>query len=251
MTALAVRDLGVRFGGIAAVSGLDFEVEPQEVFGIIGPNGAGKTTTFNLLSRLYEPTSGSIVLDGRELVGMRPHQVARLGLARTFQNIEVFGKATVLENLMGGAPAPPRGNALADLLFLPAVRRRERESMHRAETVIEFLELEGYRNQHVEHLPYGVRKLVELGRALCASPRVLLLDEPCSGLNPEERRDMVFSIRDIRTLLKVTVVLIEHDMTVVSSVCDRVLVLNHGQRLSHGTPAQVQADPAVVAAYLG
>ncbi len=251
MKGIAVNNLTVKLGGVTAVRDLSFSVTAGEIFGIIGPNGAGKTTTFNLLSRLYTPTSGSISFGGKDITGKQAHEVAAMGLARTFQNIELFEKATVLQNLLVGRHAASRGNFWSDLVFTPQARQREREDRLTAEQVIDFLELEAYRNQTVDHLPYGARKLVELGRALCMRPQLLLLDEPCSGLNPEERRDMVFWIRDIRDLLGMTVVLIEHDMGVVSRVCDRVLALNYGQLLALGSPAEVQSDPGVAEAYLG
>jgi len=251
MKGIAVENLTVKLGGVTAVSNLSFSVAPGEIFGIIGPNGAGKTTTFNLLSRLYTPTSGVIRLGEIDITTKEAHQVAELGLARTFQNIELFEKATVLQNLLVGRHSATNGNFWSDLIFTQKVRKRERENRLTAEKVIDFLHLESYRNQMVDHLPYGARKLIELGRALCMSPQLLLLDEPCSGLNPEERRDMVFWIRDIRDLLDITVVLIEHDMGVISKVCDRVLALNNGELLAIGKPASVQANSRVAEAYLG
>ncbi len=251
MKGIAVQNLTVKLGGVTAVKNLSFSVAPGEIFGIIGPNGAGKTTTFNLLSRLYTPTSGAIIFGDEDITAKAAHEVAGMGLARTFQNIELFEKATVLQNLLVGRHAASTGNFWSDLVFTPKARQREHDDRLAVERVIDFLQLEGYRNQTVDHLPYGARKLVELGRALCMQPKILLLDEPCSGLNPEERRDMVFWIRDIRDLLGMTVVLIEHDMGVVSKVCDRVLALNYGELLALGSPSEVQANAKVTEAYLG
>ncbi len=222
-----------------------------EVFTLIGPNGAGKTTVFNLISRIYTPTGGSIHFDGRALTDMAPHEVAALGIARTFQNIELFEHATVLQNLLIGRHVHRRTRVWSELLFTPAVRAAERETRRKVEEVIDLLELQHYRDALVAGLPYGVRKVVELARALATEPRLLLLDEPSSGLNTEETGDMAFWIQDIRRDLGVTILMVEHDMGLVSKVSDRVLAMNQGEVLALGAPAEVQADPAVIEAYLG
>jgi branched-chain amino acid transport system ATP-binding protein len=252
MTALLqAKDLSVRFGGVLAVNHVSFEVQPGEVFTLIGPNGAGKTTVFNLISRIYTPTSGTLAYEGRSLTELPPHSIARLGIARTFQNIELFEHATVLQNLLIGRHVHRRTNVWSELMFLPSVRQAERETRHRVEEVIDFLDLQHHRDSMVAGLPYGVRKVVELARALATGPKLLLLDEPSSGLNVEETDDMAFWIQDIRNDLGITVLMVEHDMSLVSRVSDRVLAMNQGEVLALGTPAEVQAHPGVIEAYLG
>ena len=251
MSLFAVEELAIAFGGIHAVDGVSFVVEDGEVFTIIGPNGAGKTTLFNLISRIYKPDSGRITFAGRDITRTPAHRIAGLGIARTFQNIELFDNASVLANLLLGRHPHARTGLLANLLFLPAVRRAEREHRRKVENVIDFLELQRYRDSPVGGLPFGVRKVVELGRALASEPRMLLLDEPSSGLNSEETGDMAFWISDIRRELGITVLMIEHDMSLVSRVSDRVLALNDGRMIAAGTPAEVQRHPEVIKAYLG
>ena len=251
MSYLAVTDLSISFGGIRAVDDVSFEVEEGEVFAIIGPNGAGKTTLFNLVSGIYFPDGGSVRFAGRDITSLPAHRIAPLGLARTFQNIELFEHATVLQNLLIGRHVHRRSTALSHLLFLPSVRREELEHRRRVEDVIDLLELAHYREQRIANLPYGVRKVVEVGRALCLEPKLLLLDEPTSGLNPEESEDMGFWIEDINRDLGVTVVMVAHDMGLVSRVAGRVLALNEGRVIAAGSPAEVQKNPAVVDAYLG
>jgi branched-chain amino acid transport system ATP-binding protein len=248
---LAARDLGVRFGGVLAVNKVSFEVQRGEVFTLIGPNGAGKTTVFNLISRIYTPTSGSIEYEGRWLTDQPPHRIASLGIARTFQNIELFEHATVLHNLLIGRHTHHRSGLRSEMLFLGKVRRAEIETREKVEEVIDFLGLQHYRDALVAGLPYGVRKVVELARALCTEPRLLLLDEPSSGLNVEETEDMAFWIQDIRDELGITVLMVEHDMALVSKVSDRVLAMHHGEVLAMGTPREVQNDAGVIEAYLG
>jgi len=251
VTFFAVEDLGVSFGGIRAVDGVSFEVEAGEVFTIIGPNGAGKTTIFNLISRIYDPTDGRLVFRDEDITRVPPHEIARRGIARTFQNIELFEHASVLQNLLLGRHAHARPRLLEEILFLPAVRARERAHREAAEKVIDFLELQAYRDNLVVNLPYGVRKVVEMGRALCTEPALLLLDEPSSGLSVEETEDMAFWIQDIRSLLGISVLMVEHDMSLVGAVSDRVLALNYGRVLACGTSREVQKHPDVVKAYLG
>jgi len=252
---LQASDLTVRFGGVLAVNQVSFEVQPGEVFTLIGPNGAGKTTVFNLISRIYTPTAGRIEYLGPQgpltLTDLPAHRVAGVGIARTFQNIELFEHATVLHNLLIGCHTHRGSAPWQDLFFGSTVRQAELRSREQAEKVIEFLDLQHYRDTLVAGLPYGVRKVVELGRALCTEPRLLLLDEPSSGLNVEETDDMAFWIQDIQQDLGITVLMVEHDMSLVSRVSDRVLAMNQGQVLALGTPSQVQNNPAVIEAYLG
>ena len=254
-TLLSARDLSVRFGGVLAVNQVSFDVKQGEVFTLIGPNGAGKTTVFNLISRIYTPTTGSITYLGPlgplQLTEQAPQNVASLGIARTFQNIELFEHASVLHNLLIGRHTHRKTSLWQDLLFTPAVREAELRAREKAEEVIEFLDLQHYRDSLVAGLPYGVRKVVEMARALCTEPKLLLLDEPSSGLNVEETDDMAFWIQDIKNELGITVLMVEHDMSLVSKVSDRVLAMNQGEVLAMGSPREVQTDPAVVEAYLG
>jgi branched-chain amino acid transport system ATP-binding protein len=248
---LSARNLSVRFGGVLAVNDVSFDVKRGEVFTLIGPNGAGKTTVFNLISRIYTPTSGSISFEGEVLTQPPPHRIAGLGIARTFQNIELFEHATVLHNLLIGRHTHRSTGLFAEMFFTKKARAAEIEAREKVEQVIELLDLQKHRDSMVAGLPYGVRKVVELARALCTEPKLLLLDEPSSGLNVEETDDMAFWIQDIKHELGVTVLMVEHDMTLVSKVSDRVLAMNQGEVLASGTPREVQTHPGVIEAYLG
>src|SRR5205814_4948326 len=250
-TLLSAKDLSVRFGGVLAVNKVSFDVRRGEVFTLIGPNGAGKTTVFNLISRIYTPTTGEIEFEGRKLSALAPHEVAKLGIARTFQNIELFEHATVLQNLLIGRHTHRETSFWNDVFFTGKARRAETAARQKVEEVIDLLDLQHHRESLVAGLPYGVRKVVELARALCTEPKLLLLDEPSSGLNTEETEDMVFWIRDIQQELGVTVLMVEHDMSLVAKVSDRVLAMNQGEMLALGTPREVQAHPGVIEAYLG
>jgi branched-chain amino acid transport system ATP-binding protein len=252
MTALLELDrVDLSFGGLKAIAGLSVEVRAGEVLAVIGPNGAGKTSMLNLVTRVFNASSGAIRFKGAEIGRLPRHRIAHLGIARTYQNIELFENATVLDNLMLGRHRFGGGNWLAQVLRTPGLIAREEAHRAAVEAVIERLDLSPWRNALVAGLPYGVRKVVELGRALATEPEILFLDEPASGLNPEETRDLAFWIEDIRADLGITVVMIEHDMSLVNAVADRVVCMAQGRVLAEGTAAQVQSDPAVIAAYLG
>ena len=251
MSLFRAEDIAIRFGGIRAVDAVSFDVQPGEVFSIIGPNGAGKTTIFNLISRIYAPTSGRLLFQDQDITNVPPYRIAGLGIARTFQNIELFANATLLQNLLIGRHCHARTGFLSQLAFLPNARRDELHHREKAEDVIAFLGLERYRDTLIANLPYGVRKVVELGRALCTEPKLLLLDEPSSGLNVEETEGMGFWIEDIKKDLGITVIMVEHDMNLVRMVSDRVMALNYGKVIALGTPDEVQNHPEVVRAYIG
>ena len=251
MSLFEARDLAINFGGVQALSGVSFEVEAGHVFTIIGPNGAGKTTIFNLVSRIHDPTRGRLSFLGEDITRVPPHEIARRGIARTFQNIELFEHATVLQNMLLGRHTHRRSRFVEELLSLPRLRALEVAEREAAEKVIDFLDLQPYRDSLIVNLPYGIRKVVEMGRALCAEPKLLLLDEPSSGLSVEETEAMAFWIQDITRLLGITVLMVEHDMSLVSAVSDRVLALNYGRPIALGTAQEVQRHPEVIKAYLG
>ncbi len=252
MTAILTADnLTIRFGGLTAVDSVSFEVREREVYTIVGPNGAGKTTIFNMISRIYDPTEGRIRFHEEDITGLPAHRIAGIGIARTFQNIELFEHATVLHNLLVGRHCKSRTNVFEELAFLPRVRRAERVHREKVEEVIDFLDLQPYRDQYIANLPYGVRKVVELARALCIEPKLLLLDEPASGLSVEETENVAFWIDDIKNDLGIAILMVEHDMSLVSEVSDRVLAMNDGKTIAEGTSAEVQNHPDVLRAYLG
>jgi branched-chain amino acid transport system ATP-binding protein len=245
------EDIAIRFGGIRAVDAVSFDVNEGEVFSIIGPNGAGKTTIFNLISRIYQPSAGKLIFQDQDITEVPAYRIAGLGIARTFQNIELFANATLLQNLLIGRHCHSMVGVLSQIIFTSAVRRAELKHREKVEEVIAFLGLERYRDTLIANLPYGVRKVVELGRALCVEPKLLLLDEPSSGLNVEETEGMGFWIEDIKKDLGITVIMVEHDMNLVRMVSDRVMALNYGKVIALGTPNEVQNHPEVVRAYIG
>ncbi len=249
-----VQGLCKSFGGLKAVDNLTFSVEEKEIFAIIGPNGAGKSTLFNCINGLYKPERGSIKFRGKELIGMRSDQIANYGIARTFQNIELFSHMTTLDNIMLGRHKAMKSSVFSVMgLSFKKSKAAKEELVHRrkVEEIIDFLELESYRMQYVANLPYGKQKLVELGRALALEPDILLLDEPAAGLTQEEKDEMIFWIRDIRKLLGITVIFIEHNMQMVKKISDRILAINFGKKLTEGLPAEVLDHPEVIRAYLG
>ncbi|MET4797815.1 ABC transporter ATP-binding protein [Bradyrhizobium sp. LB11.1] len=251
MTFFDVKNLTVKFGGLTAVDNISFGLNEGEVFTIIGPNGAGKTTLFNLISRLYTPSAGQIIFRDEDVTRLSAQQIAGRGIARTFQNIELFESASTLQNLLVGRHRHSTTRAWQDILRTRKVRDEEVAHRRAAEEVMDVLRLQRYRDTTIGALPYGVRKVIEVARALCVGPTLLLLDEPSSGLNVEETNAMAEWILEINRRLRITVLMVEHDMSLVSRVSNRVLALNYGKMMALGTAAEVQSHPDVVAAYLG
>jgi branched-chain amino acid transport system ATP-binding protein len=254
MPILSIKNLSISFGGLTALNGVSMDVEKGRIFSIIGPNGAGKTTIFNCISGIYRPNKGSILFEGREIVGEKPHQTARLGIARTFQNIELFAHLSTMDNLLLGRHIHMKSGVFSGAFRFGRKFPSSREEIvnrERVERIIEFLEIEAARDTPVAALPYGTRKLVELGRALAMEPSLLLLDEPTAGMNQEEKRDMMFWIRDIRDDFDITILMVEHDMNLVMDVSDEITALNFGVKLVQGTPQVVRTHPEVLEAYLG
>ena len=284
MSYFEIKNITVEFGGVKALNNVSFSVKQGEIFTIIGPNGAGKSTLFNVISRIYEPTrikksklvkfflkytpgwlfswfitnknkknteNGKIYFNNQDISKKRPHQIAGLGIARTFQNLELFENATVLQNLLLGRHIYRKSNLLNELFFTPKVKKAELKNRLKVEEVIDFLDLQHYRDTIISGLPYGVRKNVELARALCTNPKLLLLDEPSSGLTNEETIDLGFWIKDIQSLLNITVVMIEHDMSFVNKVSDRILALNYGEIIAAGLPEEIKNSDKVKVAYMG
>jgi branched-chain amino acid transport system ATP-binding protein len=248
---LRVEGIRLAFAGLVALDDVSFEVLPGELFAIIGPNGAGKTSIFNCLCRVYRPSAGRITFDGRDLLSLRRHEIAPAGIARTFQNVELFPQLSVVDNLMLGRHHLMRTGILAGAAFVGPARREEVRHRAHVEQIVEFLEIEAIRDQRVGTLPYGKQKRVELGRALAMEPKLLLLDEPVSGMNLEETEDMARFILDIKEELGIAQLLVDHDMGMVMDIADRILALDFGKRIALGTPREIQDDPEVVRAYLG
>ena len=248
---LRVDRVSLSFKGVKAVSDISFDVAEGEICAIIGPNGAGKSSLLNVVNGVYHPDQGSITFGGQRRRQMQPHQAALRGIARTFQNIALFGGMTVLENVMTGRNLKQRAGFFSQALRLPAARAEERQERDRADRVITLLRLQKHRDTRVEQLPYGLRKRVELGRALAAEPKLLLLDEPMAGMSFDEKEEMSAFIRDVNRTLGTTIVLIEHDMGVVMGLSDHVVVLDYGRKIGDGTPDEVRNDRQVIDAYLG
>ena len=251
MSFLELTDVTLKFGGVTAVDNVSFSVEKGEVFSLVGPNGAGKSTIFNILSRFYTPSHGEITFEGKSILTKQSHEIAGIGIARTFQNIELFHQASVLQNLLVARQTHRKSNPVSEILFSPFVKKEEYRHRYAVEKVIDFLDLQSYREKFISGLPYGVRKVVELGRALAIEPKLLLLDEPASGLSVEETQDVAFWIEDIKKVMGITVLMVEHDMHLVSSVSDRVMALADGKMIALGTPDELKNHPAVIEAYLG
>ena len=248
---LEVDNIVLRFGGVTAIDGVSFHVDEAELFAIIGPNGAGKTSVFNSISQVYKPQEGDIRWKGESIMGLSPDDVAHRGIARTFQNIALFGQMTVIDNLLMGRHVRMKSSWLSDMLWWGRAKKEEMEHRGKVEDIVDFLEINEWRKYPVALLPYGIQKRVELGRALAMDPELLLLDEPAAGMNQEETEDMARFILDIREELGISMLLVEHDMGLVMDIADRILVVDFGKPIGEGTPDVVQQNPDVIAAYLG
>ncbi len=251
MSSLNFNDVTLKFGGITALNNVSFEVKPKTLYAIIGPNGAGKTSIFNCISGIYRPTEGSVHYGDSDIKDLRPDQVANLGIARTFQNIELFENMTVLDNILIGAHRHLNYGPISSLFFSNKTRKSELEARKIAEDIIDFLEIEQFRYSYIMSLPYGVQKRVEIGRALAMDPDLILLDEPAAGMNNEETEDIARFIIDIHEEMKKTVILVDHDMNMVMDIAEEVMVLNFGEKLAEGKPEEIVKDSKVIEAYLG
>lgn len=251
MTLLEVKNLGISFGGLRAVDQVNFSIKQGQLYGLIGPNGAGKTTIFNLLTGVYQPTDGSISLEGKVLNGMKPAQINRAGIARTFQNIRLFKNMTVLDNVKAALHNQVHYSLAAALLKLPSYWKKEKQMDEMALEILRVFDLDGQAEVLASNLPYGKQRKLEIARALATNPKLLLLDEPAAGMNPNETEELMETIRLVRDRYQITILLIEHDMKLVSGICEQILVLNFGMELAKGTPSEVLNNPDVITAYLG
>ncbi len=248
---LDVRNLGIDFGGLTAVDGFNITIGPTEISGLIGPNGAGKTTIFNLLTGVYQPTRGSVLINGIDTKGMPTHKVNRLGIARTFQNIRLFAEMTALENVKVGMHNEIKCSFLSSLFHLPGYHRAEKKANEKAMELLEFMGLSDVAHVKAGSLPYGVQRRLEIVRALASNPSIILLDEPAAGMNPSETTELMHQIRRIRDTFQIAIFLIEHDMNLVMNVCEAIAVVNYGRIIAKGTPEEIRENPAVIEAYLG
>ncbi|MBQ9166861.1 MAG: ABC transporter ATP-binding protein [Oscillospiraceae bacterium] len=248
---LDVRNLGIDFGGLTAVDSFNITIGPTEISGLIGPNGAGKTTIFNLLTGVYQPTRGSVLINGIDTKGMPTHKVNKLGIARTFQNIRLFSEMTALDNVKVGMHNEIKCSFLASLLHLPSYHRAEKMANERAMELLDFMGLADVADQKAGSLPYGVQRRLEIVRALASNPSIILLDEPAAGMNPSETTELMHQIRRIRDTFQIAIFLIEHDMNLVMNVCEAIAVVNYGRIIAKGTPEEIRENPDVIEAYLG
>ncbi len=248
---LKAEKLGITFGGLKAVENFELEIGESELVGLIGPNGAGKTTIFNMLTGVYQPTEGAVYLDGRLMAGKKPHQMAKAGIARTFQNIRLFKKMTVLENVKVAFNLNMKYNGLQTVLRLPGYWKEEAEIDRRGRELLKVFHMEHLADNIAENLPYGQQRKLEIARALATNPKVLLLDEPAAGMNPTETAELMEVIAIIRKDFHISILLIEHDMSLVMSICERLVVIDYGQIIAKGTPKEIASDPKVIGAYLG